>query len=255
MPEARQDGQMTLERIAELREATERVRSLPEYVTRRLEWQQVLDLAEKSLTQPRPELPEALKNAAPDLLDALKAFEREASSWHEMHRDNDTTKCDSLCECLSAARAAIAKAEALQTTADVPPSPPEATAKELPEALKDIPGLLNLCAKATPPPWYRVADAVREPRWSFLSTVQGTSGRLLVADADFIAAARTALPAALEHIQAQQRPTLTHEQAMTLHWAANQSKRGFVRALEEAGISVLPDPPEPPILVVEVGPQ
>lgn len=53
----------------------------------------------------------SLISAAPDLLTALKAFERAASSWHEVHHDNPTTQCDSLCACIPAAQAAIAKAE------------------------------------------------------------------------------------------------------------------------------------------------
>lgn len=49
--------------------------------------------------------------AAPALLEACKAFLREAESWHEMHHDNPTTQCDSICECIPAAKRAIAAAE------------------------------------------------------------------------------------------------------------------------------------------------
>lgn len=48
--------------------------------------------------------------AAPELLEALKRFTEEALSWHSIHHNNSTTQCDSLCECIPAAQAAIAKA-------------------------------------------------------------------------------------------------------------------------------------------------
>src|SRR6185312_4127145 len=53
--------------------------------------------------------------AAPDLLDALKAFLSEADSWHDStHPDGEANAgihCDGICACRAAARAAIAKAE------------------------------------------------------------------------------------------------------------------------------------------------
>src|SRR6185437_15320057 len=49
--------------------------------------------------------------AAPDLLDALKAFLAEADSWHDStHPDGEANagiRCDGICACRAAARAAI----------------------------------------------------------------------------------------------------------------------------------------------------
>lgn len=49
--------------------------------------------------------------AAPDLLEALRAFVTAAKSWHEAHHGNSSIQCDWLCECIPAGEAAVAKAE------------------------------------------------------------------------------------------------------------------------------------------------
>jgi hypothetical protein len=50
--------------------------------------------------------------AAPDLLDALRAFVAEAECYHSTCHDKEgASNCDSICAALPAGRAAIAKAE------------------------------------------------------------------------------------------------------------------------------------------------
>jgi hypothetical protein len=49
--------------------------------------------------------------AAPSLLSALKAIRAEAASWHEVHHNNPTVQCDSICALIPKMDAAIAKAE------------------------------------------------------------------------------------------------------------------------------------------------
>lgn len=49
--------------------------------------------------------------AAPELLEALKAINAQACSWHEVHHDNPTTQCDSICALIPQMNAAIRKAE------------------------------------------------------------------------------------------------------------------------------------------------
>lgn len=46
-----------------------------------------------------------------ELLEALKAIDREAESWHEVHHNNDTVQCDAICALIPKMRTAIAHAE------------------------------------------------------------------------------------------------------------------------------------------------
>jgi hypothetical protein len=48
--------------------------------------------------------------AAPELLEALRAFRNAAVSWHNFHHGSSTVQCDALCEAIPAAEAAIDKA-------------------------------------------------------------------------------------------------------------------------------------------------
>jgi hypothetical protein len=48
--------------------------------------------------------------AAPDELDALRAFVTAAQSWHDFHHGSNDIACDWLCECIAPGIAALTKA-------------------------------------------------------------------------------------------------------------------------------------------------
>lgn len=97
----------------------------------------------------------------------------------------------------------------------------------------DIARLWALCEAATAGPWKRVADAVREPKWTHIQDVQTTSGRLLVADADFVIAARTALPDALREIASLHEQVAAAKKALAEESNAADQLRSQLYAVDE----------------------
>lgn len=51
--------------------------------------------------------------AAPELLEALEAFQDAAESWHNFHHGSELVECDEICAQISKGRSAIAKAEGI----------------------------------------------------------------------------------------------------------------------------------------------
>lgn len=66
------------------------------------------------------------------------------------------------------------------------------------EAQARIAELLEMEARMSSEPWERVADAVREPRWTHIKDVQTTAGRMMVADVDGLIALRNNAKAMLD---------------------------------------------------------